>query len=219
MIYFLGVQSTYTAIEVGVFAQEKLVTCAQEDKIRASKNLIPLIAYTLDQAKIPLEKLSFIAVNQGPGPFTTLRVAIATANGLSFASKLPLIGIDSLEAFLREHAPKKQVTLVLFNAFNNDVYYALQSPGIAPRTGYKNIEVLLSQIHQEMPEQSVVFLGNGTELHREKITQLLGTHAIIPEPLATTYSIQKLGALALERWQKKEGLSTQLTPLYLKQAL
>lgn len=228
MIYFIAVQSTYTAIEVGVFAQEKLLSFAREDKIRASKNLVPLIAYTLEQAGITLEQLSLIAVNQGPGPFTTLRVAIATVNGLAFASQLPLIGIDALDAFLQEYATaplpsqtdrSANATLILFNAFNNDVYYALKRPGIQTTKGYKNIDILLEQIQQELAGQSLICLGNGTELHREKIRQCFGTQASIPQTLPSQNSIQELGLLALEKWSKKEGLSTQLMPLYLKQAL
>ncbi len=228
MIYFLAVQSTYTAIEVGVFAQEKLLAFALEDKIRASKNLVPLIAYTLEQAGITLEQLSFIAVNQGPGPFTTLRVAIATVNGLAFASQLPLIGIDALDAFLQEYTAtpssakadsSTQATLVLFNAFNNDVYYALKRPSFQISKGYKNIDVLLEHIQQELAGQSLICLGNGTALHQEKIRQLFGTQASIPQPLPSQNSLQQLGLLALEKWSKKDGLIRQLMPLYLKQAL
>jgi tRNA threonylcarbamoyladenosine biosynthesis protein TsaB len=222
MIYYLCIQSTYTAIEVALFGDTKMLALAREDKIRASKNLVPLVAYILDQAGIPFTQLSFIAVNQGPGPFTNLRVAIATANGLSFAHKMPLIGIDSLKAFLEEYsstAGENKNTLALFNAFNNDVYFAFHQSGAELLTGYKTIDTLLPQIHEHVHEKPVMCIGNGVTMYEQKIKDLLGTVAIIPNPLPTHVSLEYLASQALDRWQKKERLSAQLLPLYVKQAL
>ncbi len=225
MIQYLCMQSTYTSLEIALFSDQKMFTFASEDKVRASKNVIPLIAYTLEKVGIALEKLSFIAVNQGPGPFTTLRVAIATANGISFASKIPLIGTDALDVFLQEHAPvpataeTAQPTLVLFNACNNDVYFAWQQSAKNLLKGYKNIDTLLAQVYSKSTGQKILFMGNGVALHQQKIKDVFGAHAHIPEPLPVTTSIEQMGTLALKKWHAKEGLATQLMPLYLKQAL
>ncbi|NNE91057.1 MAG: tRNA (adenosine(37)-N6)-threonylcarbamoyltransferase complex dimerization subunit type 1 TsaB [Verrucomicrobiales bacterium] len=45
------------------------------------------------------DRLEFLAVGIGPGSYTGVRVAIAVANGLSFAREIPAVGISSLEAF------------------------------------------------------------------------------------------------------------------------
>src|SRR3990170_4281291 len=137
MTLFLSIQNTYEAIEIALFKDDQLVAALKEDKSRASKELIPLIAYLLLRARITMKDLAFIAVNQGPGPFTTLRVVIATVNGLSFATNVPLVGIDSLDAFLEEYKNSEHPTIILLNAFNNDVYYAIKKvDDPKPEKGY-----------------------------------------------------------------------------------
>lgn len=222
MALFLSLQNTYRHIEIALFHNERLLSCVREDKIRASKTVIPLIAFALLRAGIRLDQLSFIAVNQGPGPFTTLRVIIATANGLSFATKIPLIGIDALDAFLQEYSSAADpYTVVLLNAFNNDVYFAVQQQARAPlKKGYNNIDQLLQELKKTIPaKESIRFLGNGVALHQEKIRELFGTQAHIPEPLPAICSVKQVGLMGLKKWRNKEGLSEQLMPLYLKKAI
>ena len=222
MTFFVSIQNTHHSIEIAIFNDEHLLSFIRENKIRASKTLIPLIAFSLLRANIRPDELSFIAVNQGPGPFTTLRVIIATANGLSFATKLPLIGIDALDALLQEYSSDDDpYTIVLLNAFNNDVYFAIQQQAHAPlQKGYKNIDLLLQELHLMIPKnRSVRFLGNGVTLHEKAIRKVFGTRTYIPEPLPTACSIKQIGIMGLQKWRNKESLSEQLMPLYLKTAL
>jgi len=55
------------------------------------------IAAMLGQAKITPAELTAIAVAQGPGSFTGLRIGMAVAKGLSLAHKVPLVGIPTLD--------------------------------------------------------------------------------------------------------------------------
>src|SRR5471030_2525471 len=98
MKHYLSIQNTYTHVEMALFQDGQLINWVSEDKLRASKHFILLIAGLLQEHQIKFSDLSFVAVNQGPGPFTTLRVVIASVNGLSYATKIPLVGIDALDA-------------------------------------------------------------------------------------------------------------------------
>lgn len=171
--------------------------------------------------QLNLTDISFIAVNAGPGPFTTLRVVIASVNGLSFASKIPLIGIDALDAFLIEqHDAKYPNTVVLLNAFNNDVYFGIQPANSTEfQKGYDNITRILEKIKSSMPDQPIRFLGNGAELHAQEIRATFGDNALIPDPLPQTCSVEQIGLMGLEKWKNQEGLVEQLFPLYLKQSM
>lgn len=60
-----------------------------------SKNLALEVAALLDGQKVDL-----IAVGQGPGSYTGIRVGAALAQGLALGWGVPLVGFCSLEAFL-----------------------------------------------------------------------------------------------------------------------
>lgn len=64
---------------------------------KVSENLLKLINKLLKKNKIALEQLKGIIAVSGPGPFTSLRIAAAVANTLSFALQIPLAGIANKE--------------------------------------------------------------------------------------------------------------------------
>ncbi len=217
-MHFLALQSTYQSLELALFTSENLIAQATIDKHSASKSLIPVLNQLLSSNAITHNDLAFIAVNQGPGPFTTLRVLITTVNGIGFASCVPLVGIDGLAAFIEEqHTPAAPITLALLNAFNFDVYFALEQPNQPLQTGYRNIYLLLQEISDQFPQNSVRFIGNAVSMYAQDIIKLLGSRAHIPTPLPEFCSLQTIGLIGLRNWQTQEKSTYQLQPLYLKQ--
>ena len=61
-----------------------------------SKLLLPTIMELISS----VQALGFIGVGIGPGSYTGCRVAVATAKGLAFGGKLPLVGISTLRGFV-----------------------------------------------------------------------------------------------------------------------
>ena len=63
-----------------------------------SSHLIPTIDEVLQEAAADLSELAGLVVGAGPGSFTGVRVAAATAKGLAHALDIPLWAVSSLEA-------------------------------------------------------------------------------------------------------------------------
>lgn len=59
--------------------------------------LQPAIKNLLLKTGLPINKLNAIAVTQGPGSYTGLRVAMASAKGLCYALNIPMITLNTLE--------------------------------------------------------------------------------------------------------------------------
>lgn len=218
MTQFITIQNTYTHIEIGLYEKDQRKTYKQCTNKAASKELVPLIIELLDAAQEHLNDCAFIAVNQGPGPFTTLRVVLATVNGISIASRIPLIGIDGLHAFLDENkTPEFPVTIALLNAFNQEIYYGIQDHDKPYSTGYANINQFLQTITDKFYSTNIRFIGNGTQIYRTKIEHYLGTHALFPESIPLGVSLDALAAHALHQWDTHTTpMPHQLLPLYLK---
>ncbi len=214
---FLVVQARYQNYEVGLFNELHCIDHEIHDKKDASKTLIPTIQTLLKRNSTAIQEISFIGVNQGPGPFTSLRIIITTVNGIAFATKIPLFGCNSLEALLQENQDERwPTTIALLNACNNDVYYALQQPNIETMYGCANIHNLLEKLQQDHQNIPIRFIGNGVNLAYESIHSLFGSKAYMPEPLIEEASLHQLAKMTFDAHLQKKEFSTQLLPIYLK---
>ena len=63
-----------------------------------SQNLMPMVESALNVLQLKPSDLSLLAVADGPGSFTGVRIGVAAAKGLARAFNTPCVGIDALEA-------------------------------------------------------------------------------------------------------------------------
>jgi tRNA threonylcarbamoyladenosine biosynthesis protein TsaB len=94
-----------------------------EEPRRQAAELIPTVAAALADADVGVSELSGIVVGEGPGSFTGVRVAAATAKGLALGAGLPLWSVSSLAAAALSGGGTG-VRFVLFDARAERVYAA-----------------------------------------------------------------------------------------------
>jgi N6-L-threonylcarbamoyladenine synthase len=64
------------------------------------ENVLPVVDQALQEAGVSLRNISAIGVTYGPGLVGALLVGVATAKALSFATGVPLIGVNHLEGHI-----------------------------------------------------------------------------------------------------------------------
>lgn len=214
---YLIFHTTYHAVFIGLYSNDQQRAIVSLDKKDSSKNLLLALQQLLDNHKISLNHCAFIGAHSGPGPFTTLRVSIASVNGLAFATGLPLIGVNGLYALLDEYAKTHalvpdETRIILLDAYCGDLYYAIQS-GTTQVIGVDTFDSI-----KEKPliknAARTTWLGNGVLLHAEQIRAI--PHAYIPDPLPEICSIDAIAQQAFACWKKQQDITDQLIPLYLK---
>ena len=67
---------------------------------RHVENVLPVIHQALTEAQIELKDLNAVGVTYGPGLVGALLVGVAAAKALSYACKIPLIGVHHLEGHM-----------------------------------------------------------------------------------------------------------------------
>lgn len=217
MAYYITLSNTYELVQLGLFHNGHLIDSLSDDKVYVSKNIVILIQELLSKNSLSLADLSFIAANQGPAPYTTLRVVLATVNGLRFSTGIPLVGLDGLELFAQEFADNCFAqTVILHNAFNKELYYALATNQGIIIKGYGSVNHVTELVKKHFPNGVIRFLGNGYKLHKELIDKSFGCTVYVPESMPTHPSLAYLGAQAYHQWTNQSSQATQLLPLYLK---
>ena len=78
---------------------------------RHIESIVPIVTEALETAKVTLREIDGIAVTQGPGLVGSLLVGLSFAKSLSFATGLPFVGVNHIEAhlsaiFLEKNPPR-----------------------------------------------------------------------------------------------------------------
>lgn len=97
MILFIDTSTDQIILALG--KEKVMIREVLKSQHRHSEILLLTIDKFLKKNKLKLENLTGLIVNIGPGHYTGLRVGIVTANTLSFALKIPVVGIKNSKAF------------------------------------------------------------------------------------------------------------------------
>lgn len=82
------------------------------------------IGECLEVAGLSYPDLDAIAVSQGPGSYTGLRIGVSAAKGLCYALEKPLVAISTLDILAAAVAPKDGLIVPLLDARRMEVYTA-----------------------------------------------------------------------------------------------
>ncbi len=124
----LAFDTATPAVTVALHDGERVVaTQTRVDARRHGELLAPAITALLDEAWVPRQDVTAIAVGVGPGPFTGLRVGLVTARTLGLALDIPVYGVCTLDVLAAQAVHGGDVTapfLVATDARRKEVYWA-----------------------------------------------------------------------------------------------
>ena len=145
----LGID-TSTDVRVGLADDTGVLASRAVTNTRAhAEQLMPLVTATLAGAGRRLADIGLIVVGVGPGPFTGLRVGVATAQTLGLALGVPVRGVCSLDAVAAGHAAEGEF-LAVSDARRREVYWAryaadgrrLEGPAVSPASELPDLPVI-----------------------------------------------------------------------------
>ena len=108
-------------------------TIELEEEFKHAKVITLEIEKLVQSCNIHVSDLNFIAINEGPGSFTGLRVGSSIAKGLCFGLKIPLITIKGMEAIAmsiyKENKEGFSDIFVLIDARRENYFFTQVSKG------------------------------------------------------------------------------------------
>ena len=119
----LSLDTSTQVSSVAVLAGGRLASeITMQAKLTHSETLLPHVAQALQMAGVKKQELSGIAVSQGPGSFTGLRIGLAAAKAMSYALQIPIVGVSSLEALALHYRMPGITIFALMDAQKRNVY-------------------------------------------------------------------------------------------------
>ncbi|HEV8029221.1 MAG TPA: tRNA (adenosine(37)-N6)-threonylcarbamoyltransferase complex dimerization subunit type 1 TsaB [Stellaceae bacterium] len=124
--------------------------------------LMPMIEAVLAESDLVSGDLDLIAVTVGPGSFTGLRIALATAQGLALATGRPLLGITNFAAMaaqVRAPARSGRRLVVALDSKRKELY--LQSFDLEGVADGEGALVAPEAFATWVPEGPLIVAGDG----------------------------------------------------------
>lgn len=128
MATILNLETATTNCSVAVARNGELIYIREDtsQKYSHAEELHLFIQDTMTHAGLSFSDLDAVAVSQGPGSYTGLRIGVSAAKGLCFALDLPLIGVPTLQALAQQAMDRGAMFVVpLLDARRMEVYSAV----------------------------------------------------------------------------------------------
>ena len=170
--YILSIESSTDFCSVAVSDETTVVAHKEISQPRSHASMLaPIIDEVIKEAGITIKELSAVAVSEGPGSYTGLRVGLSTAKGICFGAKIPLIAINTL-AILAQQGKCEQCDLIvpMIDARRMEVYAALYDRALNVKREIAADIVDENSYLEFLEKHPVYFFGNGSAKCREKIT-------------------------------------------------
>ncbi len=149
---------------VAIADDEQILCVCEEvsDNYKQSESLHAFVEWALEGAEISIKDIDAIALGQGPGSYTGLRIGAASAKGFCYGLKIPLIAVNSLES-MKEPFLKQNYDFIipLIDARRMEVYTAVYDGKTGEEVSQTEAKILDETSFQEFKDKKVLFVGDG----------------------------------------------------------
>ncbi len=169
MSHILQIDTATETAGVSIAENGILLAVARNDSQKEHAGFLhKAIKKILEQAAISLDNIDAIAVTNGPGSYTGLRVGMASAKGICYALNKPLITIGNLPALAyasvmnkKDEWPEGTLFCSMIDARRMEVFTAVYNKQMEELKG-PSAMILDSDSYSELLEKNtLVFSGSG----------------------------------------------------------
>ena len=177
---WLGIDTANSPLSVAIVKDgQTLAEITQNIKLTHSVGAMPAVEEIFERVKLKPAQIDAIAVSEGPGSYTGVRIGVSIAKTLAWTLKKPLVGISSLKALAANVSMYNGLICPIVDARRQNVYTALYEG--------TNLEEVMEDTHEHIDElliklkmfdRPVLFVGSDVEMYKEHIEERIGALAI-----------------------------------------
>ncbi len=191
----------------------------QNTGLTHSQTLMVMVQDLLSQCGKTPGDVQAVAVANGPGSFTGVRIGAAAAKGFAWGRQIPLYGVSTLEAMALGLGVYQGYVCPVMDARRNQVYNALfyvSQGGVERITPDRAIA--LYELKEELKncKEAVFLVGDGSNLCYNTLLEDV-EHLILPPEHKLHQRAVGVGLAALAQMRRGESPNAAaLTPNYLR---
>ena len=216
----LAFETSAKAASVALHDGNKLLGEAyQNTGMTHSQTLMVMAEDLLKQCGCTAQDVTAVAVAEGPGSFTGVRIGVAAAKGFAWGAGIPCYGISTLEAMAESLGIYAGYVCPVMDARRAQVYNALfyVNQGTLTRVA-PDRAIALAELGAELKKLSepVFLVGDGSRLCYNTLLEKVPGLVLPPEHRSHQRAV---GVALLAARQARQGLAPDagvLTPNYLR---
>ena len=213
-----GLVASAALVSDGILTAEYTI----HNKKTHSQTLMPMIAEMLSMAGTEPGELDAVAVSEGPGSFTGLRIGASIAKGLAWTLKIPIIPVSSLMGLAANVETPGQIVCPIMDARRNQVYTAVYETTEALPMQLAEPDVILIEdalARAEQAGEQIVFLGDGVPVFQTQILEKIGNKCRFVTPTRRYQSAASIALLGQYLYEKEAYVQAeQFAPVYLRKS-
>lgn len=218
----LALETSAKAVSAAITENGKVLASGYQDTgLTHSRTLMPIVEHLFANTGMKMADMDAVAVSNGPGSFTGIRIGVSAAKGLAFGADKPVIGVSTLAAMARNLIFADGLIICAMDARRSQVYnalFAVENGTITRLTPDRAISLAdLTEEIREDPRAKIV-VGDGGSLCYEALTEagiacrLAPPHLLMQNAMSVALEAEVLAAAG-------QLVSAQeLQPVYLRPA-
>lgn len=212
-LYILNIETATKNCSVALAKNGQTIALREiaEEGYSHAEKLHVFIEELISEGEISFKDLNAIAVSQGPGSYTGLRIGVSSAKGLCFALNIPLIAIDTLQSLASQITISEGLIIPMIDARRMEVFSASYDKNL---NTIKKVaaEIITEESYQDQ-EITIHFLGDGAPKCKEFLTK---TNFIFHDEIIYP-SARQMSHLSFEKYKKSDTVDVAyFEPLYVK---
>lgn len=179
MALILNIETATPVLSVSVGESGKLLDLKElNTQNRHSEKITLFIKELLQQNNKSFSDLDAVAVSEGPGSYTGLRIGASTAKGICYAGDLPLIAVSTLKAMAHMMQEKWRATgssgdveyCPMIDARRMEVYAAFFDSSSQQLRQVQADIINENSYGDHLDKKTVIFGGNGAPKCKDVLT-------------------------------------------------
>ena len=216
----LAFETTAKAGSVALLEDGKLLAESyQNTGLTHSQTLMVLAEDMLKAASKPMADVNAVAVAEGPGSFTGVRIGVAAAKGLAWGAELPCYGVSTLESMALTLGAYQGYVCPVMDARRNQVYNALfyVNSGLMDRV-CEDRAISLAELKTELEhlDGPIFLVGDGSNLTYNTLKDAVPELILPPEHRMHQRASGAALAAAAKIAAGDPGDAASMTPNYLR---
>jgi tRNA threonylcarbamoyladenosine biosynthesis protein TsaB len=221
-MYILAIETTGPHCSAAVIDSDgKVIEETSSDTLNHLQTLTTMLGEVMAKAGIELKDVDAIAVSEGPGSFTGIRIGVSTARGISQVLGTKLISVPTLQAFgmneWAELGEKDVIVCPMLDARRHQVYAAgCTGDEEAVTAGPYMLDEFLGLLEGY---DKIFFVGDGVKVYGDAIKawgEENGKDVRMDEKCQRASGVARLGRALYDRGEFKTY--NELTPNYMRKA-